>query len=237
MLGGSCIKKLSPGIAGTLFGSGYAGLGIDASQSETWVFRRTEFYPCAPLVKIQISAFTEGINKMWMDDVYVGPPRLDVADDEVSDRYKPIPFTVIPDTGTYADFPARMQFVDIRPEADVVDYDGPNRMQLTLCIDYQVLKSAPIALDSSYGTQVWRAFNFNTKRILAFYTDEKISLAQDGFRQCKGNFLDTGWLIRTVIPGSTGFPASWTWGVMNICRRASYFPCRRLLWNFGLRLP
>ena len=28
MLGGSCIKKLSPGIAGTLFGSGYAGLGL-----------------------------------------------------------------------------------------------------------------------------------------------------------------------------------------------------------------
>jgi len=28
LLVGSCIKKISPGIAGTLFGSGYAGLGI-----------------------------------------------------------------------------------------------------------------------------------------------------------------------------------------------------------------
>jgi hypothetical protein len=182
----------------------YSQFFIDSSQTGEWVFRRSVFYPRSSIKKLRINVRRSGIGRMWIDDIYAGLPRKDVSAKELAERKRPLPVVVISKSGTYKNSPARFKLLSILPTANVINYIGPDKMPLSVKIDYEVIKSAPISLNSRSGSQTWTAFNFNTKRLIAFHLGEKIDLTNKGVQTCEGDFINNMGIARYYNPLQKG---------------------------------
>jgi len=73
-----------------------------------------------------------------------------------------------------------VRFLDASLGAQVVHYDGGERIRLPLAVRYEVVRPAPIVLTSRLGTEHWRLYDFGAETMTAMYADQKIDLAEPG---------------------------------------------------------
>ncbi|MGI6087340.1 MAG: glycoside hydrolase family 10 protein [Kiritimatiellia bacterium] len=169
----------------------YGPFEIDATDAGEWVFRRGEFHPRSAVAKLTVSVMLSRNAEMLLDDLYVGAPRRDVTEAEVQERKRTIPFAVTPKGKPYADFPARLKLLDIQSDADVIHFDGSGAFPLALKIVYDVINPAPVTIDSAWGSQVWMAFNFDTKAVMPFHLNGAMPLDTAGRHEWSGAFRDS----------------------------------------------
>jgi len=80
-----------------------------------------------------------------------------------------------------------VRFLDASLAAQIVHYDGGERIRLPLAIRYEVLQPAPIMLTSRLGTEHWRLYHFADETMTAMYADEKIDLAEPGVHTARAD--------------------------------------------------
>ncbi len=76
-----------------------------------------------------------------------------------------------------------IRFTDVWLSDQLVHYPEPEGdIPLRLSIAYEVLETADVLLNSRFGTEYWRLYNFTTDELSAFYTLEDIdmSVAEEG---------------------------------------------------------
>jgi hypothetical protein len=74
----------------------------------------------------------------------------------------------------------KLEFTDVTIGGQVIHYGGGTELPMPLVIDYTVLETAPIVLNSRFGTEYWRLYHFAGETMSAFYTRERIDLSKAG---------------------------------------------------------
>ena len=74
----------------------------------------------------------------------------------------------------------KVQFLDVWLEDQLVHYAEPGEIPLRLSIKYNVLETAPVLLNSRFGTEYWLLHNFETDQTSALYTWEDMDISKPG---------------------------------------------------------
>jgi len=74
-----------------------------------------------------------------------------------------------------------VRFLDVWLDDQIVHYPGPGEaIPLRLNIRYEVLETADVLLNSRFGTEYWRLYNFSTEELSALHTVEDIDMSVAG---------------------------------------------------------
>ncbi len=74
----------------------------------------------------------------------------------------------------------KLEFTNVAIGGQALHYDGGAELTLPLTIDYTVLETAPIVLNSRLGTEYWRLYDFADEVMSVLHTTEDISLTEAG---------------------------------------------------------
>ncbi len=75
-----------------------------------------------------------------------------------------------------------VRLIDAEVAAQVVHYDGSEEFRLPLAIEYEVVETAPIVLNSRLGTEHYELYHFGNARTVPLYVREQIDLSRPGRR-------------------------------------------------------
>ncbi len=73
-----------------------------------------------------------------------------------------------------------VEFLGVSVADHLVHYAGGGAIPLRLNVDYDVLKPAPVILNSRLGTEYWRLAVLGHEGVVALHTDERIDLSKAG---------------------------------------------------------
>ncbi|MGI5818798.1 MAG: glycoside hydrolase family 10 protein [Armatimonadota bacterium] len=73
-----------------------------------------------------------------------------------------------------------VEFQSVSLAAQVLHYDGSAEFRLPLAIAYEVLETAPITLNSRFGSEYWRLYHFGRGTMSRVHTHEDINLSEEG---------------------------------------------------------
>ncbi len=75
----------------------------------------------------------------------------------------------------------KLRFLDVWLDDQLVHFPGEGEdLPLRLSIKYEVLETADVLLNSRFGTEYWRLYNFGTDELSAFYTLEDMDISVPG---------------------------------------------------------
>jgi uncharacterized lipoprotein YddW (UPF0748 family) len=74
----------------------------------------------------------------------------------------------------------KVEFLDVSLADQIVHFAGPEELPLRLSIRYKVLETAPVLLNSRFGTEFWNLYHYANEAMSALYTTEDIDLSQAG---------------------------------------------------------
>ena len=84
------------------------------------------------------------------------------------------------------DYPiGRVEFLDVALADQLVHWQGGTEIPLRLRIGYKVLRSAPVLLNSRFGTEYWRLYHHDRHTVSALHTREQIDLSKEGVYEAK----------------------------------------------------
>jgi len=74
----------------------------------------------------------------------------------------------------------KVEFLDVSLADQLVHLASPDEVPLRLSIRYKVVETAPVLLNSRFGTEYWNLYHCANETISALYTREDIDLSQAG---------------------------------------------------------
>ncbi|MBM3475486.1 MAG: hypothetical protein FJX75_19650 [Armatimonadetes bacterium] len=74
----------------------------------------------------------------------------------------------------------KVEFLEVSLADQLVHFASPDEAPLRLSIRYNVLETAPVLLNSRFGTEYWNLYHCANETISALYTREDIDLARPG---------------------------------------------------------
>jgi len=93
----------------------------------------------------------------------------------------------------------KLRFLDVQPLCQILHYQRPARLPkggrvripFPVRFQYEVLRPAPVALTSRFGTEYWRLYDFQSETTSALYADDRFDLSRPGTFTVE---TTTGWL-------------------------------------------
>jgi len=73
-----------------------------------------------------------------------------------------------------------VEFIGVSVADHLVHYAGGGTIPLRLSVDYDVVKPAPVILNSRLGTEYWRLAVLGRDGVVALHTDERVDLSKAG---------------------------------------------------------
>jgi len=73
-----------------------------------------------------------------------------------------------------------VQFLDVSIADQLVHLGDAGELPLRLTIKYNVLETAPVLLNSRFGTEYWRLYHFGNEEMSALHTHENIDVSRAG---------------------------------------------------------
>ena len=73
-----------------------------------------------------------------------------------------------------------VEFQSVSLGAQVLHYDGGEGFRLPLAVAYEVSETAPVTLNSRFGTQFWRLYHYEGGTMSRLHTHEDIDLSEEG---------------------------------------------------------
>jgi len=74
----------------------------------------------------------------------------------------------------------KVEFLEAALADQLVDIGDAQGIPLRLSVKYKVLKTAPVILNSRFGTEYWKLYNYANNTWTPLYTKERIDLATEG---------------------------------------------------------
>ena len=70
----------------------------------------------------------------------------------------------------------RVRFLSVSLPVSLVHYDGGQEVPAKIGISYEVRRTAPIVLDSRFGSEYWNLYNYTTGDLCRLHSRERIDL-------------------------------------------------------------
>ena len=178
----------------------YGSFQLQPEEAGNWVYREARWKPRAPVVKLRPAVYMKGFEgTVYIDDIYLGPP-IDLP--QVTRTTMPLAVTGM--HGRFTDWP-RFRLLSFEPVAHVFHLSAGNQTNLELEGEIDVLRPAPVYLNSAWGSQYWTLYCPERRELAEIYTDERLDLSKTGRTTC--TFPMTGFSDHAdaLSPGSYVF--------------------------------
>ena len=155
--------------------SWYGPFEISPELAGSWTYHEARIKAIAPIERIRPMLFVQGIEgSISLDEISLG-----TAQELPRVPRETVPVSVTGKNGRFADW-ARFEFTQFRPTAHVFHFTDADTTNLALDASINVLRPAPIYLNSAWGSQYWTLYSPDRRELAEIYTDERIDLSDEG---------------------------------------------------------